>query len=152
MSDGLSVQLQTALVTRLRQTPAVTNFVPADNIFDRSQRPEKDVCIVVGEDQIIDEPHSLADDSLRAYLTLHLWNKSQNFETVKNISDGIRVVVRNPVKIKVPSATVVRLRFQSARFMRDPGGDYVHGVVTLNALLQLDVPDDFDNEFNEDFN
>jgi Protein of unknown function (DUF3168) len=151
-ADGLAVQLQSSIVTRLRQTSAVTDFVPADNIFDRSQRPERDVCIVVGEDQILDEPHSLADDSLRAYLTLHVWHLSQNFTTVKNIADGIRIAVRDRFKIKVPSATVVRLKFQSARFMRDPGGNYIHGVITLNALLQLDMPDDFDNEFSEDFN
>jgi Protein of unknown function (DUF3168) len=137
MPNGTAVQLQTAIVTRLRQTPAVTGLVNADNIFDKSQRPESDLCIVVGEDQILDEPHTLADDSLRAYVTLHVWHKSPNFETVKNVSDAIRAAIRAPMTIE--AARIVRLRFQNARFLRDPGGNYVHGVVTLNVLLQEPV-------------
>jgi hypothetical protein len=137
MPNGTAVQLQSAIVTRLRQTSAVTSLVNADNIFDRSQRPGSDLCIMVGEDQLIDEPHTLADDPLRAYLTLHIWHKSQNFELVKNVSDAIRAAIKAPMAIA--AARIVRLRFQNARFMRDPGGDYVHGVVTLNALLQEPV-------------
>jgi hypothetical protein len=137
MPDGTAVQLQSAIVTRLRQTSAVTALVNADDIFDRSQRPERDVCIVVGEDQVIDEPHTLADDSLRAYVTLHVWHLSQNFTLVKNISDAIRAAIKAPMAIA--GARIVRLKFQNARFMRDPGGNYIHGVVTLNALLQEGV-------------
>jgi hypothetical protein len=137
VSDGLAIQLQIAVVTRLRQTSAVTALISGDAIFDRSQRPELDLCIVVGEDQWMDEPHTLADDSLRAYLTLHVWHLSQNFTTVKNVNDAIRQAIRAPMAIA--DARIVRLKYQSGRFLRDPGGNYVHGVVTLNALLQESV-------------
>lgn len=134
MADGLAVQLQTSIVTRLRATTAVTSLVPSSDIFDRSQRPERPVCIVVGEDQIVDEPHTLADDSLRAYATLHVWHLSQDMTTVKNISDAIRAAIKP--QFTLATARVVRLKFASARFMRDPGGVYVHGVVTLSVLMQ----------------
>jgi hypothetical protein len=134
MPNGTAVQLQSAIVDRLRQTAAVTDLVTADDIFDRSQRPERDLCIVVGEDQIIDEPHTLADDSLRAYVTLHIWHKSQHTLMVKNVADAIRVAIRAPIAIN--AARIVRLKFQNARVLRDPGGNYIHGIVTLNALLQ----------------
>ena len=151
MADGLEVALQKAIVARLRADANVTALVDPDNIFDRSQRPERDLCIVTGEDQWIDEPHTLKDDLLRAYLTLHIWHLSQDTTTVKNIVSAIRHMVR-ATPMEIAEAKIIRLKFQNAKYFRDPGGNYIHAVVTLNALIQLQPPEsDFDYEFSGEF-
>jgi hypothetical protein len=137
MTDGTALNLQTALVARLRGAAAVTALVPADAIFDRSDRPERPVCIIVGEDQMIREEMNLADDTVRNYFTLHVWRQARDFGTVKNIVDAIRLAIRDPWS--VVGADVIRFVFESVRYIRDPDAEYVHAVVTLNALVQEPV-------------
>lgn len=77
-NDGTTVQLQAAIVARLRATPAVTALCPAANIFDRSMRPEVPISIVLGEDQVVFEGITLAGNHVSIFTTLHLWNKAQD--------------------------------------------------------------------------
>jgi hypothetical protein len=142
-----SVDLQSALVARLRGDTNVTALCPADCIFDRSMRPEKDVCVILGEGDINRYPLTLHDDSILIYPTLHLWNRAQDFALVKNLGDAIRTSFR------ARFAGVVRFAFKQAHYMRDPGGNYVHGVLTFSALIQEVVQfGDFDNtDFGPEF-
>lgn len=134
MPDGTAVALQKAIVARLRGNADVIALVPAADIFDRSTRPERPVCVIIGEDQVVRDPITYADDTVRVYTTLHLWNKAQDFELVKNVGDAIRRAMR--ARFVVAGMYVVYTAFGDARYMRDPGGEYVHGVVTFNFLVQ----------------
>jgi hypothetical protein len=134
MPDGTSVAMQKAVVARLRGDTAVTALVPAADIFDRSTRPEKSICVVLGEEQIVREPMTFQDNHVRVYLTLHLWHKSQDFATVKNLGDAIRKAMR--ARLVAMGVAVIYFAFDSVRYMRDPDGEYVHGVVTFNSLVQ----------------
>ncbi|WP_170149579.1 DUF3168 domain-containing protein [Rhodoplanes roseus] len=133
MSDGLAVQLQTAVVARLRAAPAVVALCPADQIVDRSSRPETDVLVVVGEDQIVREDVTLADNYMHAFITLHLWHKAEDLRLVKNLADAVRSALRSGVTIG--GGEVSQWRFQGSRFLRDPGGEYAHAVVTFESLI-----------------
>lgn len=137
MPDGATVQLQTAIVARLRATPAVIALCPAANIFDRSMRPEVPVSIVLGEDQLVNEGLTYARNHISVFTTLHLWNKVQDFATLKNLTDAIRAAMRVPLHLSV--ANVVQTVFSGARFLRDPGGEYVHAVVTFESLIEESV-------------
>jgi hypothetical protein len=130
---------QMALVERLRATTSITEIVPAANIFDRTMRPEVDICIVLGEDQVIREDLTYADNNIRLITTLHLWDKRQYFSTVKILTGKIRTAIRAPLLLTGTAARVIRTAFDNARFFRDPGGDYVHGVVILSSLIQEPV-------------
>jgi hypothetical protein len=134
MPDGTSVALQKAVVVRLRGNADVTALVPAADIFDRSTRPERPICVNLGEDQIVRDPITLADDCVRVYFTMHLWHRAQDFEIVKNLGDAIRKAMS--ARFVVSGIHVAYLAFGDARYMRDPGGEYVHGVLTFNALVQ----------------
>lgn len=129
--------LQAAIVGRLRNDAAVTAIVPAADIFDRSSRPERPIYVVIGEDQIVREGATLADRHWRTFTTMHLWHRAQDFATLKNLTDAIRAAVREPFTL--PDARVVRLTFEGARFLRDPGGEYLHAVVTIEALIEEPV-------------
>ena len=126
--------MQKAVVARLRGDAGVTALVPADGIFDRSMRPELPICIVLGEDQVVREPLTYQDDHVRVYFTLHLWQQAQDFSVIKNLGDAIRKAMR--ARFVVPGIYVVYSSFGDARYMRDPGGEYLHGVLTFSALIQ----------------
>src|SRR5262245_13352792 len=130
MSDGTAVALQKAIVTRLRGDAGVTALVPAEDIFDRAMRPERPICVVIGEDQLVREPLTYADNHVRVYFTLHLWQKSQDFATIKALGDAIRKAMR--ARFVVTGIYVIYLAFGNLRYMRDPEGEYVHGVVTFS--------------------
>lgn len=134
MLDGTAVQLQSAIVARLRATPAVVALCPAANIFDRSKRPEVPISIVLGEDQIVFEGLTYSENHVSVFTTLHLWNQAQDFATLKNLADAIRSAMRP--RLILSGASIVRTAFSGARFLRDPGGEYVHAVVTFESLIE----------------
>ncbi len=74
--------LQTAIRSRLIAAPAVTALVPADSIFDRSGRPERDTCIIIGEG------HSIYSDRYRtffdkAYATINIWRVTNSLQELQ---------------------------------------------------------------------
>jgi hypothetical protein len=75
--DGTMVQLQKAIVARLRATPAVTALCPSANIFDRSMRPEVPISIVLGEDQVVFEGITWTENHISIFTTLHLWQSTR---------------------------------------------------------------------------
>ncbi len=133
MPDGTSVAIQKALVARLRGNADVTNIVPATDIFDRSKRPERDRCIVLGEEQFVQETTTLNDASARVYVTLHLWNKAQDFELVKALGDAVRKALKP--RFVISGLYVAGQYFGGARYLRDPDGEFVHGVLTMTFLI-----------------
>jgi hypothetical protein len=133
MPDTTAVAMQKAIIARLRGSVDVTLICPAADIFDRSTRPERSICIVLGEDQIVRESITYEDDQVRLYSTLHLWHKSQDFTTIKTLGDLIRIAMRP--RFVVPGIYVAFQSFDNARYMRDPDGEFVHGVVQFGALI-----------------
>lgn len=88
-----SLAVQTRIVARLRESRAVLQLVPFGNIFDRSARPERFPCVIVGEGDVVgddDDCHVMSEVSA----TLHVWAADQSFETVKLISGAVRRAIR----------------------------------------------------------
>lgn len=134
MPDSTSVALQKAIVARLRGNASVTGFVPAADIFDRSGRPERRMCVVLGEEQLVSEPLTFDDSHVRIYVTLHLWDKSQDFYAIKSLGDAIRKAMST--RFVIMGLYVAGQYFGGARYMRDPDGEFLHGVMTFNYLIQ----------------
>ncbi|GLK76705.1 hypothetical protein GCM10008171_19590 [Methylopila jiangsuensis] len=129
-----SLALQKAVFDRLRADAGVTALVPAANIFDRHGLPTVSPCIILGDDQTIRDPLSLADNSYRVAVTLHLWVKGQNLVLAKQISGAVMVAMR-PGFWTPAGFEVAWLSLDDARYMRDPGGEWGHAVLTFEAML-----------------
>lgn len=137
MSAALA--LQKAVRTRLTSYAAVAALVPADNIIDRHARPEVFPCIVMGEDQEIGEDVTLTRHHLRVFATLHVWHRETGLTGVKAIAGAIRDAVKAGFPELDTPYRRVDIRYEGARFLRDPDGVTAHGVVTLEALIE-DAP------------
>ncbi|MCR5856575.1 DUF3168 domain-containing protein [Mesorhizobium sp. J428] len=134
MSASLAVQ--TAIRTRLVATSAVTALVPADSIVDsHAERP--DPCIVLGEDQEVDEGR-IARDVVTVYSTLHLWKEEPSLEGVKAIAGAIRTAI-NAGRLAVTGWHFGGAHVSSTRYLRDPDGVTSHGVLTIETIVS-EVP------------
>jgi hypothetical protein len=129
-----ALALQKAIRARLVAS-AVTALVPANSIIDRNERPETFPCIVIGEDQTIDDPAPLARDRVTVFATLHLWHREAGLVGVKQIAGAIRTALAEDA-LTLDDWHVVDMMIQSTRYLRDPDGQTAHGVLTVEATLQ----------------
>lgn len=132
MSEA-SLAAQRLAVTAMRGRAALTAHVPAANIFDRNERPEVFPCIIVGEAQTVGDDSDCIMGS-EVFLTLHVWTRENSFVACKSIAGEIRRAMRG---LEGEQDNVnLTFEFDDARFLRDPGGELSHGVVTFSALAE----------------
>lgn len=132
MSAELAIQK--AIRDSLINSAALTALVPADNILDRNDRPSLDRSIIIGEGQSVDDG-AIARNRLRVYTDLHIWKREESTTGSKMIASVIRVAIG----IRRPALDAgfhcADWFISSSRFMRDPAGEFSHGVVTVEALV-----------------
>lgn len=136
MSASLAVQ--TAIRARLVATSAVTALVPSAAIDDANSPPARDVSIVLGEDQEVDEGQSIARDVLRVYSTLHIWKKEPGLAGAKAIAGAIRDSI-DEGRLTITGWHCSDCHVASTRFLRDPDGKTAHGIVTIETLVRRDA-------------
>lgn len=129
-----SLALQGAIRECLIGSDVVTALVPADSILDRSNRPELEREILIG-----DGNSQLPDNFSRFYVAtfadLHIWIKETGLATSKQIASAV-IDALNAEAWDVPGYSVSGVRVTTARYMRDPHGEYSHGVVSIRANVQ----------------
>lgn len=133
MTD-VSLAVQTLIRARLVASAEVTALVDADAILDRSGRPERFPCIIIGtgEAQLGDGWHDVFHDEVHA--DLHIWTAEQSTVEVKEIAGAIRKALRG-FPWTVPGWLVSTLDVERQTFLRDPGGEHAHGVVSIRAVM-----------------
>ncbi len=128
-----SLDLQKAIRARLVASSAVTALVGASSILDRNSLPAPSPSIIIGEGQTVP-----GDDLTRkhhgVYLDLHIWNEEPGLAGSKQIAGVIRDALSDAFW-KLDNHHVADLRIDGTRFLRDPGGQHSHAVMTLYALL-----------------
>ncbi|CAJ0862009.1 hypothetical protein AMST5_01449 [freshwater sediment metagenome] len=127
-----TLSLQGAMRAALIADTAMTDLVPASQIFDRHARPETFPCIVIGEVQEVADDMSLARDKFRLYPTLHVWTREPGLISVKAICWQIRRTLIASENVRLG---LIDWRYNDTRILRDPDGVTGHGVVTFEALL-----------------
>lgn len=132
---SIDLETQKAIRARLIAWPAITSLVPAFHILDVNQRPAPTPSIILGEGLAIDEGTSLHRRHSRVYHSLHVWTREASLEGVKTICGAIRTALHS-ARLAMPEGLhCADLRVSSQRFLRDPGGEHSHGVVTVEALV-----------------
>lgn len=133
-----ALALQKAIRLRLINTAAVTLLVPAANILDRNERPAPSPSIILGEDQEVDDDFvTLKRDVIRVYSTLHIWKAEPSTTGVKAIAGAIRKAIGRVRRLDLdPDFICADCRVDGVRYLRDPGGEMSHGVLTINSLVR----------------
>lgn len=136
MSEA-SLELQKAIRTRVVNNPAVIALVPATSIFDRSTRPEKFPCVIVGDAQTVLEPITLSRSHVRIFSDIHIWTNEDSLIDVKVIAGQVqRALAAKPA---VAGFHLVDWLIRGVRLLRDPGS-FGHAVVTVEALVNEMLP------------
>lgn len=131
-----SLALQTAIRQRLVGTPSVVALVQPVAIFDRSSRPERFPCIVIGEGMTVRENVTLAPRHFRAFATIHLWTKTDDLATTKGLAWAVARAIRTPPRPSLEGWHTLLLDVDDARYMRDPKPELSHAVMTVSALVE----------------
>ncbi len=127
-----SLELQKAIRARLVASTAVTTLVPAASILDRNGLPATFPSILIGEGQTV--PGGLISRTQhQVYLDLHIWVKETGLVTSKQVAGAIRNALTD-TRWTVTGLHIADLHVSGSRFLRDPGGLYSHGVISLSAI------------------
>lgn len=131
-----SLAVQKALRASLIADPTVTALVVADRVVSISGLPEGPFpMVLLGEDQEV-----AADQVARRYVnvfsTAHIWTDEPGMTMVKEIGSAIFGAVRFGLPA-IPGTRFHDVRFEGARYMRDPGGKMGHGVVNVRVLVEV---------------
>lgn len=137
---SIDLEVQKALRARLTTTAALMALVPASNVLDTNQRPAPVPSIILGESQSVDEGTSLRRAHTRVYHTVHVWTREPSMEQVKVICGEIRRAIGFGRLVLAGPLHCADLLVSSTRFLRDPGGEYAHGVVTVEVLVAEVMP------------
>lgn len=130
----MQLETQKALRTALTYALDVEWLVPASAIFDTNARPSARPCIIIGEAETLNAG-LMAQDVFVVNHTLHVWTQEIGTEQNKRITGAIINSIPKVLDVG-PDAHCGSLSFVSARTLRDPDGESVHGVLTLQMLVQ----------------
>ena len=130
-----SLALQKAIRQRLTASDAVLALVPADNILDVTGRPERVPLINIGEGQTTWRRFDATTSA-----TLHVWVQESGLvackEIVSAIADALTVDAQINGVLSLDGFVCHDMRPTLTRFLRDPHGDYSHGVLTITAIVK----------------
>ena len=128
-----SLDLQAAIRARLIASSALTAIIPPSAIVDRNATPALDHSIVIGEAMTAPD-EGLARRRHHVVADLHVWRKEAGLVGAKRVVGAIRDALNdNPLSLN--GFHVADLRIVSSRFLRDPGGQHSHAVLSLEARL-----------------
>jgi len=129
-----SLAVQKTLRSRLIASSAVTALVTVGNVALDARRPEAMPCIVIGPATVnfMDCFDVFFDE---VFCDLHLWTNESGLSSVKEIAGAIRAVIDASV-LTIEGFRVVNSKLASARYVRDPDGEHVHGILSVEAIVQ----------------
>lgn len=131
-----SLMLQVAVRDRLVASSDLTALVPAEAIHDAWRRPEAAASVMMGTGQTVVDPHFLARNVSHVYLDLHVWTKGAALAPTKTIMGAIGAALNGPPPA-LDGGHCVDLHIAHTRFMRDPGNEWGHAVMTIEAVVEL---------------
>lgn len=131
-----SLMLQTAVRDRLIAFPGLTALVPPSAIHDAWRRPEALASIMMGEGQTVLDDRFIARNVIRVFLDLHAWTKGAATAPAKAVTGAIGAALAGPAPT-LDAGRCIDFCITHTRHLRDPGNEWGHSVVTVEALVEL---------------
>ena len=133
-----TLALQTAIMSRLHDTPAVLALVPETHIRSGSTRPDKTPCIIMSDGHTIAQGHDYtAQRAATVYMDIHVWTLNEGERTAKEIA--FAVIEALDSKLAVDGADCDHFQVTGAVYPRDPDPAYGHGVLSVEAVMRWTI-------------
>lgn len=133
MSTSPSLEIQTAIVNRLKGHAAVLDLV-SGRIYDSIPKDSPFPYVSMGPVDELDGE----DDCIRSYdisLQIDCWSRKPGFPEVKNLSNAVRDALHDHDFALEANAPVYFVHRQT-RIFRDPDGLTSHAVMTFETLIE----------------
>lgn len=129
-----SLALQKAIGVRLIEAGDVTALVPVDAIVERSGAPALERCIMIGDGQTVhgDRYRRFYDET---FADLHIWVKESGLLIAKQIGGAV-IDALDGQSFDFDGYRCTGMLMGGSRYMRDPHGEYSHGIVTIRAIVR----------------
>lgn len=130
-----TLAIQTAIRTRLINTPAVTALVPVTHIRAGSTRPDNTPAIIMSNGSTALHGHDYTAQRVAwVYMDLHIWTLDQGEERAKQIAFTVTNALDK--EITIDGGYCDHFRVTHSIFPRDPDPAYGHGVLSVEALVR----------------
>lgn len=138
MSGSPTLDLQGAIVARLKATPAVAAIV-GDRVYDFVPRREDGVISAefpfvafAGDDTLQDDVDCVVGYDIS--LTLDVWSRAVGYPEARRLAAVVAKALHNwPAPLQ--SHKLVTLQHRQTLMLRDPDGLTSHGVIRLRATV-----------------
>ena len=128
-----SLELQGAIVSRLKATAAVTALV-GSRIYDRVPAGTTYPYVTVGDgDETTDDTECV--NGFDISLDIDVWSDDPGFPQAKRISDAVRRALLDP-ELTLATNALVYFEHRQTRFLREPDGLTSHAVLTFEAFVE----------------
>lgn len=128
-----SLELQGAVVARLKATNAVTSLVGA-RVYDRVPDDPTFPYVTIGEgDELSEDADCITGFDIS--LDIDVWSRAVGFPEAKSISDAIRSALTS-TELTITQNALVYFQHRQTRFLRDPDGLTQHAVLTFEAFAE----------------
>ena len=129
-----SLALQAAFRTQLVSDETVVALVSPSSIRDGNARPDIFPTIIIGDATTVLERIVFSRKHVRTSMDIHLWTKETGLAVVKTIAAAAMIALSTtPV---IDGFALLDQEVESVRYLRDPGGEHGHAVVTVSALIE----------------
>ena len=130
-----SLELQKALVGKLKTDPAVTALVDG-RVYDMPPINPTFPYISLGPDQTIPDRADCSEGSSDVTLQVDAWSRATGFPEVKRIAEAVRASLQDDPPFSLTGFRLVDLTMLDARTLRDPDGLTSHAAMTFLALTE----------------
>jgi hypothetical protein len=137
MANGPELELQGAILARLKADPAVASLVAA-RIYDSVPQGATFPYVTFGPVQ------SLTDDAdcitgLEIAQQIDVWSRAPGFPEAKRIVDAVRAALHDAPIVLTENA-LVYLEHRTTDTRRDPDGLTSHGIMHFEAFVERQPP------------
>lgn len=133
---NIDLEVQKGIRARLTTWAALMALVPPDHIRGLSNDRKYLPSILLGDSQAVDPGTSLRRAHTRVYHTLHVWQREESLEEVKEICGTIRTAIHQGGRLVLAAPLhCADVHVSSMRFLRDPDGEHSHGIVVVEVLV-----------------
>lgn len=132
MAD-VDLELQGAIINRLKADPAVTALV-AGRVYDSVPQGAPFPYITYGPSDVLQDDA----DCIVAFdidVQIDVWSRAVGFPEAKKIAGAVRAALHQ-VDLVLPTNALVFLEHRQTSMRRDPDGLTSHGLISLNSVIE----------------